>query len=177
MIEVRDATVDDMNTVSALHNVLIPTTTNGWTEHQEHVEQRQEWFQNQMRVGYPVLVAVDSGSLAVVGFATFGDFRDSVKWPGYRFVVEHTIQIDETHWGRGVGRLLINELFARASALGKTQMIGAIDSANHASIEFHRRLGFVEVARMPSIGYKFDSWLDLVLVQRSTDRKMGNLTK
>jgi hypothetical protein len=29
MIEVRDATVDDMNTVSALHNVLIPTTTNG----------------------------------------------------------------------------------------------------------------------------------------------------
>ena len=45
-------------------------------------------------------------------------------------------------------------------------MVGAIDATNDASIRFHERLGFVEVARMPEVGIKFGRWLDLVLVQR-----------
>jgi phosphinothricin acetyltransferase len=44
-------------------------------------------------------------------------------------------------------------------------MIAAIDGENEGSIQFHRRLGFVEVGRMPAVGAKFGRWLDLVLVQ------------
>ena len=47
--------------------------------------------------------------------------------------------------------------------------MGAVDGANEASIRFHERLGFVEVARMPQVGSKFGRWLDLVLLQLRLD--------
>ncbi|MFI5044836.1 MAG: GNAT family N-acetyltransferase, partial [Acidimicrobiales bacterium] len=56
---------------------------------------------------------------------------------------------------------------ARATSAGKHVMVGGIDADNAGSIRFHRRLGFVEVARMPEVGFKFGRWLDLVLVQRT----------
>jgi L-amino acid N-acyltransferase YncA len=50
---------------------------------------------------------------------------------------------------------------------GKHAMIGAIDGENAGSIRFHQRHGFVQVARLPQVGFKFDRWLDLVLMQRT----------
>ncbi len=80
-------------------------------------------------------------------------------------VVEHTIHVREGCWGQGIGRRLIEALADRARAAGKRAMVGAIDGENVDSIEFHLRLGFVEVGRLPGIGEKFGRPLDLVLVQ------------
>jgi phosphinothricin acetyltransferase len=63
----------------------------------------------------------------------------------------------------------VAELIAAARAAGKTQIVAGIDGDNLASIAFHHALGFRQVARMPRIGFKFGRWLDLVLMQRSTD--------
>jgi L-amino acid N-acyltransferase len=52
---------------------------------------------------------------------------------------------------------------------GKHAMVAAIDGANMASIRFHERLGFIEVARMPEIGAKFGRWQDLILLQLHLD--------
>jgi phosphinothricin acetyltransferase len=57
-------------------------------------------------------------------------------------------------------------LMARAAAMGKRVMIGAIDADNAASLRFHAKLGFVEVAHFHEVARKFDRWLDLVFVQR-----------
>ena len=66
-----------------------------------------------------VLVAVDDG--AVVGFAAYGSFRDDARWPGYRLTVEHTVHVAEGHWGRGVGRVLVEALCAHAGAAGASR--------------------------------------------------------
>lgn len=165
-MQIRDATTDDLAAISALYNATIPTTTAAWTESAESLVDRESWFRRQEAAGYPTLVAHIDGS--VVGFTAFGDFRDGGKWPGYRFVVELTVHVAESTWGQGIGRALITELLARAHAMGKTQMVAAVDGDNEASLQFHERLGFVEVARMPAIGFKFGRWLDLVLLQRPT---------
>jgi phosphinothricin acetyltransferase len=165
-VRIRDATLDDLAAVSALYNATIPTTTAAWTETTEVLADRMAWFARQQAAGYPTLVAeIDD---AVVGFSAFGDFRDTAKWPGYRFVAELTVHVAESMWGQGVGRALITELLVRARSLGKTQIVAAVDGENEASLRFHQRVGFVEVARMPSVGFKFGRWLDLVLLQRST---------
>ena len=121
--------------------------------------------------GHPVLVAVDAE--VVVGWATYGDFRDTGRWPGYRFTVEHSVHVAESHWGRGVGRALMVALVETARRAGKRVMVAAIDAGNVGSIEFHARLGFVEVGRMPGVGDKWGQRLDLVLMQLDLSRPLG----
>lgn len=166
-IVIRDAVEQDMAACRDLYNALIGTTSFAWTEEHQTLRQRRSWFARQQRGGFPVLVA--EHHQGVVGFAAYGRFRGSGRRSGYRRTVEHTIHIDEDHWGRGLGRLLMNELLARARHEGVHVMVGAIDSGNLGSIEFHQKLGFTEVARMPEVGRKFDRWLDLVLMQRIVD--------
>lgn len=160
---IRDATHADMGPVCDLYNVLIPTTTIAWTETLQTLDERLAWFALQEQRSNPVLVADADG--AVVGFASFGSFRGDGRWPGYRFTVEHTIHVAESYWHAGVGRALLEALIERARVAGFHVMVGGIDADNAPSLRFHERMGFVEVARMPQVGRKFDRWLDLVLVQ------------
>ena len=41
------------------------------------------------------------------------------------------------------------------------------DSAQTPSIELHRALGFRMVGTVENVGYKFDRWLDSVMMQRA----------
>jgi phosphinothricin acetyltransferase len=161
---IRDATRADLPVLRDLYNAFIPTTTGAWTEAVQTLAEREAWFARQCERGHPVLVAADGD--AVVGFTAYDDFRGEGKWPGYRYTAEHTIHVLESAWGRGIGRRLLEALMERARARDIHVLVAAIDGANLESIAFHSRLGFVEVARMPEVGWKFDQWLDLVLMQR-----------
>jgi L-amino acid N-acyltransferase len=162
-IEVRDARAADLPAALDIYNELIETTTVAWTERKQTLAEREAWFDEQRRRGFPTLVAVDGED--VVGVTAFGDFRDSVHWPGYRFTAELSIHVRGDHCGTGVGSLLLETLIARARALGIHVLVAGIDAENLGSIRFHERFGFVEVARMPETGFKFGRWLDLVLMQ------------
>ena len=162
--EVRTADDGDMPVVRDLYNALIPTTTVAWTEKPETLRERMSWYRAQQRAGYPVLVVELAGR--VVGFASYASFRGAGKWPGYRYTVEHTIHIDQDHWGRGLGRLLLEALVEHARGAGIHVMVAAVDAANVESVAFHERLDFEVVARMSEVGRKFDRWLDLILMQR-----------
>lgn len=164
---IRDARPHDLadaTTIAAIHNELLDTTTFTWTEQHQTAQERQQSMLARSERGFPTLVAEIDGS--VQGYATYADFRDSSKWPGYRFTVEHTVQVSECAWRRGVGRMLMLELLSRARSAGIHVMIGAIDSTNARSLEFHQTLGFREVGRMPETGWKHGRYCDLVFVQR-----------
>ena len=67
----------------------------------------------------------------------------------------------------GIGRLLLNALITASEQRGYRQMIAVIgDSANLASIELHRHAGFHPVGTLKNVGYKFERWLDSVMMQR-----------
>ena len=67
----------------------------------------------------------------------------------------------------GIGRLLLAELIAQCEARGATQMIAVIgDTANAASMGLHRALGFEPAGLLTAVGWKFERWLDVVLMQR-----------
>lgn len=160
---IREATAADAPAIAAIQNALLATTSIEWTDEPHTAEGRLAYIVEHQSAGYPVLVAEHDGE--VVGFATYGEFRDNAKWPGYRLTVEHTVHVSEGHRGTGVGRRLLTALIARARADGLHVMVAAVDGENDASIRFHERLGFVEVARMPEIGTKHGRWLDLVMLQ------------
>lgn len=92
MVSIREAAGADVPSITAIQNALLATTLYEWTETPYTEAERHDWLERQRAAGHPVLVADDAG--AVVGWAAYGDFRDSTKWPGYRPTVEHTVQAD-----------------------------------------------------------------------------------
>ncbi len=164
MCLIRPATAADHDAITALHNALIATTTYEWRDEPHDPADRAGWFADKAARGFPVFVAEDDGS--VVAWATYGDFRDSVVRPGYRFTVEHTIHVAESHWGRGLAAELLDRLVDTAEHDGKRVMVAAIDGENTRSIRFHEHHGFVVTGRMPGVGEKFGRRLDLILMQR-----------
>ena len=162
-MEIRQATLDDVDTITSIHNQSIRGGVAEWTETSHTMTERTNWLNDKLAAGWPVLVAEESG--LVVGTATYGDFRDSTCREGFRFTVEHSVYVDTAHQGAGIASLLMDALEATARERGIRVMIGAIDGANERSLDFHRARGYAEVGRLPGVGYTFDTWRTLVLVQ------------
>jgi phosphinothricin acetyltransferase len=110
----------------------------------------------------PWLVAERRGE--ILGYAYAGQFRPR---RAYRFCVEDSIYLAPSARGQGVGRLLLVELMARSEALGIRQMLAVIgDSDNAASIGVHLACGFEHCGKFEAAGWKFERWLDVVMMQR-----------
>ena len=171
MTRIRDAEPGDVAAITELTNALIATTTIEWRDAPYALDDRRAWLAAKQQAGFPVLVVEDGGE--VVGWAGLGDFRDTQRWPGYRFTVESSIHVRRDHWGRGTGRALLDALAERARAAGKRVMVAAIDGDNADAIRFHERVGFVAVGRLPGVGEKFGRRLDLVLLQRDLAAELG----
>jgi len=113
--------------------------------------------------GFPYLAAELDSALA--GYAYAGLYRTR---PAYRFSVEDSIYIAPQAQRRGVGRALLERLIAESESRGFRQMIAVIgDSAQTASIELHRDAGFRLIGTIENVGFKFDRWVDSVLMQRA----------
>jgi phosphinothricin acetyltransferase len=113
--------------------------------------------------GLPWLVAERDGAL--LGYACATPFRAR---RAYRYCVEDSIYVDPGARRHGVGRLLLAELLARCEARGARQMLAVIgDAANAGSIAVHRACGFEDAGRLRAAGWKFDRWLDVVMMQKS----------
>ena len=113
--------------------------------------------------GLPYLVAEQDGQ--VLGFAYCTWFKPR---PAYRFSAEDSIYLAADQPGRGLGRLLLSELAAQAEQAGVRKLIAVIgDSANAGSIGVHRAMGFQHVGVLSACGWKFDRWLDVVLMEKS----------
>lgn len=112
--------------------------------------------------GLPWLVAEDRGQ--VLGYAYCNWFRPR---PAYRYAAEDSIYLAPQACGQGLGRALLTELSAAAERAGMRKLIAVIgDSANAASIGLHRSCGFTPAGVLTASGWKFDRWLDTVLMEK-----------
>jgi RimJ/RimL family protein N-acetyltransferase len=85
--------------------------------------------------------------------------------------VSYSVYIAPEAQGQGLGRALLAELAARAEQAGVRKLIAVIgDSANAGSIALHQSAGFSHVGVLQSCGWKFDQWLDVVLMDKSLGR-------
>lgn len=159
---IRPSTSDDVPAIAETYawNVLHGTGTFELEppSHDEMARRRDDVLGK----GLPWLVAERDG--AVLGYAYANPFRPRLA---YRFALEDSVYLAPQVQGQGLGTLLLGELIARCTALGARQMFAVIgDSANLGSIGVHRRCGFHEVGVMRAAGWKFDRWLDVVILQR-----------
>jgi L-amino acid N-acyltransferase YncA len=113
--------------------------------------------------GLPYLVAERSGH--VLGYCYASPYRTR---SAYRFTVEDSIYIDQAEVGRGLGRALLAAVLDRCADLGYRQMVAVIGGSDTwPSIRLHAALGFTRTGTLPAVGFKFGSWVDIVLMQRA----------
>jgi L-amino acid N-acyltransferase YncA len=162
-VSIRPATLADIPAITRIYaeSVLRGTASFELEPPTEHEMTRR------MRLlldgGFPYLAAELGGT--VVGYAYAGPYRAR---PAYRFTVEDSIYIDPAAHRRGVGRALLDGLIAESTSRGFRLMVAVIgDSEQAPSIELHRAAGFHLVGTFENIGFKFDRWLDSVLMQRA----------
>jgi len=159
---IRDATEADVDALTAIYNDVIASTDAIWLDDPVTRSDRMSWLHAQLVDRWPVLVADIGGTIA--GYGAYGPFREkSGYWP----TVEHTIHIERSHRGTGVGTALLEALVAHALGQGKHQMVAAIDAGNTGSIRFHERHGFRVVGELAGVGRKDRRSVDLVLMQRA----------
>lgn len=113
--------------------------------------------------GLPYLLVQDAES--ILGFAYCNWFKPR---PAFRYSAEDSIYLAPKALGRGLGRLLLEELTTQAQRAGVRKLIAVIgDSANHGSINLHRTCGFKDAGILTACGWKFDRWLDVVLMDKT----------
>ena len=144
------------------HNILYSTSLYDYTP--RTIERQTELLAEKKAKNFPVFVAEQSGKVA--GFGMYGEFRFR---EAYRFTVEHSVYVSEAFKGKGIGGQLLQRLIEEAKSQKLHTMIGVIDAENQESILFHEKFGFKTVGIIKESGYKFDRWLDSVLMQLFLD--------
>ena len=113
--------------------------------------------------GLPYLVVEVKG--AILGFAYANWFKPRAA---YGYSAENSIYMHKDALGKGLGKLLLAELLMQLERCGTRKVMAVIGgSGNVASIGLHSALGFTHAGRVENYGWKFDQWLDLVLMQRT----------
>jgi phosphinothricin acetyltransferase len=161
-VALRAATAADAEAAAAIYAHHVRTGTASFEiDPPDAAEMERRWGDVTSR-GLPYLVAEADGE--VIGFAYAGPYRPR---PAYRFTVEDSIYMHRNACGRGIGRALLAALIDASERAGARQMLAVIgDSANAASIGVHRALGLAPVGTIVAAGWKFERWLDVVVMQR-----------
>ena len=163
LVEVRETCAEDIAAITEIFANEVSYGTASWAYEPPTASEMLQKLATLQAQGYPFLTALVNDQ--VVGYSNASAYRSR---EGYRFLVEDSIYVDQRFRGRGIARLLLTELIDRCTEAGFRQMIAVIgDSDNKPSIALHRSLGFEQVGLLPNIGYKFDRWLDSVLMQRA----------
>ncbi len=162
-LSLRPATLNDIAAITAIYGYQVKNGTASWELTPPNRDEMRKRMSAILDAGYPYLVSEVNG--VVLGYSYASSYRPR---PGYRFTCENSVYVDPSQQRKGIAKLLLTELIARCAAQGLRQMIAVIgDSENAASIRLHESVGFVRVGLLPNIGYKFDRWLDSVIMQRA----------
>ncbi len=161
-VAIRDATDADLPAIHAIYTHHVLHGLGSFEEIPPDLAEMRRRRDDVLTRGLPYIVANLDGRVA--GYAYTGPYRTR---SAYRYTVEDSIYVSPDFHRRGVGRALLAALVTRCTALGYRQMVAVIgDSANGGSIGVHAAQGFVQVALLPAIGFKFGRWVDGVLMQR-----------
>ena len=161
---IRFAIDADLPDILVIYNQAIEHTTAVFDYRPHTLDMRREWLRTKQAASIPVFVAVDGER--VIGFATYGPFR---AWPAYKYSIELSVYVDVNQRRRGLGTELVRAVVADARARDLHVVMAGITADNDVSLRLHQRLGFVEVAHIPEVGYKFGKWLDLKFLQLVLD--------
>jgi L-amino acid N-acyltransferase YncA len=162
-VVIRPSRVGDVAQIAAIYGYHVLHGLASFEEVPPDIDELASRRRDILVHGLPYLVAERSGR--VLGYCYAAPYRPR---SAYRFTLEDSIYIDKAEVGRGLGRALLATVLDRCAELGYRRMIAVIGGSDTwPSIRLHAALGFTRIGVLPAVGFKFGSWVDVVLMQRA----------
>tara|TARA_B100000927_G_scaffold171859_1_gene138579 strand:+ start:227 stop:715 length:489 start_codon:yes stop_codon:yes gene_type:complete len=157
----RPAKFSDSAEIVDIWNPYIKKTFVTFNASEKTQEEVWKLVKDRRNNGHEFWVAIQDDK--IIGFASYDQLRAGI---GYRYSMEHTIIVSEKYKSLGVGKNLMGILCAHAKDRDINSMWAGVSALNVPAIKFHEGLGFKIVARLPEVGYKFGTFVDLVLMRK-----------
>lgn len=156
---IRPAKLTDLPAIAEIYNDAILTTTAVFYTDVKDMEYYQNWFNNHTEK-HPAWVYELDGDC--VGFVSLSQWSDKC---GYDGTQEISVYVDKNHRGKGIGKQLMQAMINHGKELGVVTILSRIEKSNDLSIRLHEDLGFRTIGTMQKVGYKFDKFLDVLMMQ------------
>ncbi|HEM5332321.1 TPA: N-acetyltransferase [Streptococcus suis] len=161
MINIRSAQIEDAADLVAIYAPYVETTAVTFETEVPTVADFASRIKKTLEK-FSYLVAVEEGALVGYAYASTYYARAAYDW-----TVELSVYIKQEARGKGIGTLLYNALEKELTARGFKNFLACIALPNPASIALHEKRGYEQVAHFKKVGYKFDTWHDIVWLQKS----------
>jgi phosphinothricin acetyltransferase len=159
MLTIRPATLTDIPAITDIYNEAVLHTRNTFDTVARTVAEREAWYKQHMP-NYPILVAEVAGQ--VIGFASLSQWSER---PAYSKTVVVSIYLHQDFRGQKIGKKLLQAVVEAAYEAGFHTIMGNVYAGNAVSLRLMESAGFRVVGLLKEVGYKFDEWLDVYLVQ------------
>lgn len=159
-MSIRQATVQD---VPRLLEIYGPYVKNTAISFEYVVPSREEFTQRFLGITaqFPWLVWEENG--VVLGYA-YGS--RPFERAAYQWSAAASIYLCPQACGKSIGKKLYAALEQLLQAQGYRKVYAIITTANEASVDFHRAVGYRHTATMPDCGYKFGKWYGTVWMEK-----------
>jgi L-amino acid N-acyltransferase YncA len=171
-MQIRPATETD---VADIHSIYEHAVLHGTGTYELDPPSQAEMLKRLRHImgnGFPWIVAEEGG--VVLAYAYASPFRTR---PAYRWAIEDSVYVAPEAKGKGVGKILLQDLLERCEALGFHQMIAVIGDGkgNKGSVALHQSLGFTLSGTIVGSGFKFGQWIDTVIMQKPLNGGLDHL--
>ena len=163
---VRPAWPADLADIASIYSHYVTTTT---VTLDETPPDRGAWSSKYWTLaerGLPFLVAEVDGRIAGYSYCAPWKARSA-----YRYCVEESIYLAPWATGRRLGGTLLDHTLDECARRGIREVIAVLtsetDAPESSSLHLHRSRGFVVAGRMSGVGFKHETPVDTILMQRA----------
>ncbi len=153
--------------MNRIYNHYVVRSTATFDTEPHTLADRERWLAERDDA-YPAFVV--TAEREVVAWGALTPFAERPAWAP---TVEAAVYVGPEHVGQGIGPLVLERLIESARATGRHALICRIVADNEASLKMARAAGFEYVGTLREVGWKFERWLDVVIMQRMLDACEG----
>lgn len=171
---IRKATLEDAGKLLQIYSYYVENTAVTF----EYTIPTEEEFRKRIQTTleqYPYLIYEKEGE--ILGFVYAGALN---KRAAARWMVETSIYVKQGVSGKGIGKMLYQELETILKKQNILKLVACIADSlvtdkyiTKQSINFHKHMGYEMTGKISNAGYKFDNWYDLVYMEKNIGEYSG----
>jgi phosphinothricin acetyltransferase len=152
----RDVNYTDAGRIADIYNFYIENTIITFEYDRVSADDIVKRIEKIKAKNYPFFVYEEEG--VVAGYAYLSKWRERVA---YDITLETSVYLDKDKTGKGIGRILYQELIERAHKINLHSLIGVVSLPNEPSQRLHEYFGFSLVGNFKESGVKFGKLIDV----------------